>query len=455
MNLSRLTIRTRITGGSLVIAILISIIAGIVIYTQVARIVGEGQVRVLEGVEGQYVTAITTGDAAELDLPGAGQFVAVVDPSGTVGIDTLPDGLAARVMELAAGGDGHTTIDGYVVQSTTVAADSGEWHVITAIDSNAQVLNDVAFLLIASIAVINIAFGAASWLIGSAALSPVSRLRRSARTLIARPGTELLPVGPAKDEIAELAETLNELVVQLRSSAERERQIVSDASHEIRTPLAIIQTRLEIAQRQATSLEEMREDVAAAQRTVVRLSSIATSMLELSRIDAQRTAGSASVEGLAQEMADAVDRWRLRVADREIRIDYSDSTRSSTVLVPVSVEDFGRLCDNLVGNAVNAMGRVGTVDLELADDAAGIRFCVSDTGGGMDEEFVPHALDRFARQSEARTRGGAGLGLSIVAGIAANASGEVVLINTPGVGLRVEVHLPVGASSDATRPSSS
>ncbi|WP_442928405.1 ATP-binding protein, partial [Microbacterium sp. LB16] len=52
------------------------------------------------------------------------------------------------------------------------------------------------------------------------------------------------------------------------------------------------------------------------------------------------------------------------------------------------------------------------------------------------------ALDRFARQSEARSKGGAGLGLSIVAGIAANAGGSVSLVNTPTVGLRVEVWLP-------------
>ncbi|MFF3026396.1 sensor histidine kinase [Microbacterium sp. NPDC057944] len=441
MNLSRLTIRVRITGGSLLIAILISVVAGIIVYSQVARIVGEGQVRLLEGVEGQYVTAITTGDTEEMDLPGPGQFVAVIDPSGAVGVDTLPDGLSGRAEEFAAGPDGHTTVGSYVVRATTVTAGAGEWHVITATDSNAQVLNEVAALLIASIAVINIAFGAASWLIGSAALSPVSRLRRSAAALIAEPGADLLPVGPARDEIAELAETLNELVVQLRSSAERERQIVSDASHEFRTPLAIIQTRLELAQREATSLEDMRRDVAAAQQTVARLTSLATSLLELSRIDAQQTAGSASVDRLAEEMADAADRWRLRVADRAIRVDYADETARPTALVAVSVEDFGRLCDNLIGNAVNAIGREGAIELVLSDDGGGVVLSVSDDGGGMDAGFAPSALDRFARQSDARTRGGAGLGLSIVAGIAANASGRVSLVNTPGEGLRVDVHL--------------
>ena len=446
MNLSRLTIRARITGGSLLIAILISIVAGIVIYSQVARIVDESQIRVLEGIEGQYVTAITSGDTAELDMPGPGQYVAVIDPSGAIALDTFPEALAGRASELAAEPDGDRTVEAsssrFVVRSTSVVAGEGTWHVVTADDADSDVLDALAWLLIASIAGINIAFAASSWLIGSAALSPVSRLRRSAAELVAEPGAELLPVGPAHDEISELAETLNELIAQLRASAERERQIVSDASHEFRTPLAIIQTRLELAQRQSLTLDEMKGDVAAAQRTLARLSSLATSLLELSRIDAQNTRGSASIAALTEELADAADRGRLRVAGRRIRIDYADDVRLPGAVVPVSVDDFGRICDNLIGNAANAIGDEGSIELRLTQGSGGVILAVSDDGGGMDEEFVPFALDRFARQSEARSTGGAGLGLSIVAGIAANAGGSVSLVNTPTVGLRVDVWLP-------------
>ena len=167
-------------------------------------------------------------------------------------------------------------------------------------------------------------------------------------------------------------------------------------------------------------------------------------MLELSRIDAQKSGGSATVETLSTELADAADRGRLRVADRDIRIDFVVDISAPAAVAAVSVEDFGRVCDNLVGNAVHAVGDTGTVELRLADDGADVLLTVTDDGGGMEPAFVPFALDRFSRQSEARTRGGAGLGLPIVAGIAANAGGEVAFVNTPGVGLRVEVRLPIG-----------
>lgn len=103
MNLfSRLTIRARITGGSLLIAILISVAAGIVIYNQVQRIVSEGQVRVLEGIEGPYVTAINDGDTEDFDPPGPGQFVAVIAPDGAVAVNTLPEPLADQAIQLAS-----------------------------------------------------------------------------------------------------------------------------------------------------------------------------------------------------------------------------------------------------------------------------------------------------------------------------------------------------------------
>ncbi|WP_051606952.1 histidine kinase dimerization/phospho-acceptor domain-containing protein [Microbacterium sp. CH12i] len=351
-----------------------------------ARIIGDEQVRVLKGIEGPYVTAIMMGDTQELDLPGPQQFVAVIDPSGTVVLDRLPDVLADRVPEFAAAPDGLQTVKedsaGYLVRSASVEADAGTWQVLTASGAESEVLDRVAFLLIASIAGINLAFGAASWMIGTAALSPVARLRRSAAELVDTRGADLLPVGPARDEIADLAVTLNELIQELRASADRERQIVSDASHEFRTPLAIIQTRLELAQQQATTLDEMRVEVSAAQRTLARLSSLATSLLELSRIDAQTERGSATVDQLAIELAEAADRGRMRVTSLRIRIEYTDATTTPGATVSVSVEDFGRVCDNLVGNAVAAIGHEGDIELRLTGDDDGVCLSVADTGGG-------------------------------------------------------------------------
>jgi two-component system OmpR family sensor kinase len=451
MRPSRLAIRTRITGGSLLIAILISVVAGILIYSQVQRIVNDGQVAVLENIEAPYITALAAGGAEEVDPPGPAQLVAVVDAAGGSQIDTLPSELSARISELAArSGTRNVPVAGgsFLVRVTAVDTHDGEWKVISAVDDSVQasVLSQVAWLLIGSIAGINLAFGATSWLIGSAALSPVARLRRSAAELVEARSDELLPVGPAQDEIAELARTLNELIAELRASAERERQIVSDASHEFRTPLAILTTQLELAQKEGVSPEQLKADVTAAQRTLVRLTGLATSLLELSRLDARAGPGSATVGALADEVADCADRGRQRVGGRDISVDYSVETAGQDDrIVGVGADDFGRACDNLIGNSLAAMGDAGVIMIDFVADTTGVRLSVADDAGGMDEAFVPHAFERFSRADYARTGSGAGLGLPIVQGIVSGSGGTASLDNHPGFGLTVELFFPARA----------
>ena len=452
MRLNRLGIRARITGGSLLIAIAISVIAGVIIHNQVGHIVYDGELSVLKSIAAPYRTALRAEPTEAIDRPGSGQDAAIVDPAGVAKVDTLSKALREKLpMLLQSDERTHTVVaDGvtYLVQTSTVVTPQGVWTIVAARNSDAQatVLNSVTWLLVVALAIINLAFGAASWFIGSVALNPVNRLRRSAEQLAATPGDELLPVGPADDEIAQLARTLNELIGELRASTDRERQIVSDASHELRTPLAILQTKLELAQSQATTLTQMRTEVASAQETLLRLSALATSLLELSRIDAQSARGSATVDELATELADAADRGRLRVGGGEVRIDFVVGLSPDRREVAVSAHDFGRVCDNLVNNALAARPEAGHIELSLHERPGCVLLAVDDEAGGMADAFVSHAFDRFARDPrspEGATAGsGAGLGLAIVSGIATVAGGTVRLLNRPADGLRVEVELP-------------
>ena len=454
MRLKRFGIRARITGGSVVIAILMSVIAGFIIQGQLVRIDYDGEVSVLRSITAPYEAALKTDPTTDLDPPGGEQEAAVVNPDGVVVIDTLQRHLRPKLMELISHDTDTRTVVAsgvhYLVRVTTVVTPQGVWSIVAARNSDVQssLLNSVTILLIVTLAVVNVGFGVGSWFIGTAALRPVNRLRRSAEELASRSGGELLPVGPADDEISQLARTLNELIGELRASADRERQIVSDASHELRTPLAILHTKLELAQSQAGTLDQMRTEVASAQQTLQRLSALATSLLELSRIDAQSASGSATVDELAVELAAAADRGRLRVGSGEAVIDFSVDVPPSGRLVAVSPHDFGRICDNLVANALAARPGSGRIVLTLGaqPDGAqpgGVLLTVEDEAGGMDEDFVPHAFDRFARDA-VRTPDstGAGLGLAIVSAIVSVAGGQIALVNSPGVGLRVEIALP-------------
>jgi signal transduction histidine kinase len=453
VRLNRLGIRARITGGSLLIAIAISVTAGFIIRNQVERIVYDGEVSVLRSITAPYKSEIAKNPNAAIDPPGGDQEAAVVSPDGTVVINTLQRHLRPQLADLVSHDtDTRTVLAGgihYLVSVTRVNTPQGTWSIVAARNGNAEaaVLNSITVLLIVVLAIINLGFAAASWIIGTAALRPVNRLRRSASELAGRPGGELLPVGPADDEISQLARTLNDLIGELRASADRERQVVSDASHELRTPLAILQTKLELAQSQAGTLAQMRTEVASAQQTLNRLTALATSLLELSRIDAQSARGSASIDELTTELADAADRGRLRVGAGDAVIDFTVDLPPSDRAVAISAHDFGRICDNLVTNSLAARPDSGRIELALRSEPDGVLLTVDDEAGGMDEEFLPHAFDRFARDAgRSPDSTGAGLGLAIVSAIVSLAGGRVALVNRAGAGLRVEIGLPFADS---------
>jgi two-component system, OmpR family, sensor kinase len=448
--MNRLSIRARITGGSLLIAIVVAVVAGIIIDSQVERIVHEGTVAVLESDSEPYVVALRDQPGSDFDAPGPSQHVAVVAPDGTTSLDTLPKGLREQRSELVTDRAPSTeTVDGttYVVLSRTVEVDGEDWHVIAARNATEEstVLGQMRLLVIGGLALVLVGVGVSAWWLTTASLAPVGRMRRSAEQLSAAPSGELLPVGPPEDEIAQLARTLNELIARLRAASQRERQLVSDASHELRTPLAILSARLQLAAAEGSTPDDVRADLAGARRDVARLSSLVASLLDLSAIEAgDRPAATATARDLEREAVEASDRARFRLTGTEVDVRYDGLGEAvGATTFGIDAEDFGRLIDNLTGNAMQAMGASGALGIRLERTPGGVRLTVSDTGGGLDPEFAPHAFERFSRSDASRSTGsGVGLGLAITDAIVRHAGGTVRLDNSPGVGLAVIVELP-------------
>ena len=97
---------------------------------------------------------------------------------------------------------------------------------------------------------------------------------------------------------------------------------------------------------------------------------------------------------------------------------------------------------NLVENALRHGN--GTIHLGATARDDTIALYVRDEGPGFPPEFVAEAFERFTRADQARSRGGAGLGLSIVQAIARAHGGEARAANDPDGGARVSIELPAG-----------
>lgn len=460
MILNRLTIRARITLGTFLLALIFFAGVAVVLQSQVSAILDKATLEVLESDSAPYVSAGVNLPEENLDGPGEDQRVAVIDPAGIVRLSTLPSRISGQVSTFVDGDSGPRSYSSgghsYRLLVTRVATPGGTWTVISARSeaSNQLVLNRLTVGLAWGLAGLSVLFALVSWLLTSAALGPVTQLRRSADSLVRSGSPDLLEVGPARDEVSQLATTLNNLISGLHESAAREKQLVSDASHELRTPLAILQARLELLQRVVP--EGNRADVSAAEAAVRRLTALVSDLLELSRIEASAETGVATPAQLEAALADSVDRSRFAVAAAAITIDFTAAVQGSDAVVAMGAETFGRIADNLAKNATAAVGNAGHVTLALSADDDAVVLLVSDDGPGMSEEFLSKAFDRFAREDQARSsHQGTGLGLSIVHAAVEAAHGTVELENLHP-GLKVSVRLPLapaaGRPGDAELP---
>jgi two-component system OmpR family sensor kinase len=291
-----------------------------------------------------------------------------------------------------------------------------------------------AFVIAGSLAVV--LASVLGYALASASLAPVETMRRRAAAISLSGEPEQLPLGPARDEIRRLGETLNEMLDRLRRSFERERRFVADASHELRSPIAVIKTELEGALRSGAIRGEQRVALVAAVAECDRLAELAEDLLVLARaadgrlpIRQEPLRVRALLDGARHRFVD-----RAAEEDRRIRVDAADD-----LLVMADELRMRQALGNLVDNAVRHGG--GEIDLEARPTEEGVEIDVTDHGAGFGPGLADRAFERFTRASESRSGGGAGLGLSIVRAIAAAHDGRASIVEGPA-GTTVRLVLP-------------
>jgi two-component system OmpR family sensor kinase len=264
------------------------------------------------------------------------------------------------------------------------------------------------------------------YLLAGALLRPVERMRRRAAEISSDTAGGRLPLPQARDEIFRLGSTLNEMLGRLEAGLTRERRFVADASHELRTPLALLRTELELARRRPRSSEELRAALDSAAEEVDRLARLAEDLLVLARAD---------------EHGLPLQRESIRIQEllETVAARFGEELEISAPDGETIVGDRLRL-EQALGNLVDNARRhgSGTIRLEAERKEDRLELRVSDEGPGFPPKLLPHAFGRFTRGDEARERGGAGLGLAIVAAIArahggrAHAANASVTIELPG-----------------------
>ncbi|GAA2516963.1 sensor histidine kinase [Rarobacter incanus] len=293
-------------------------------------------------------------------------------------------------------------------------------------------------------------------------LKPLRRIEATAARIAEGDLSARVPAMPQSTEVGSLGHSLNVMLSQIEAGFDaRERseasmrQFVSDASHELRTPLATIRGYGELYHMGAlTSQEAMDDTMRRIEDSSRRMGMLVEDLLALARLDEGRALRHDPVDLFALARDGAMDLGALD-ATRSVRVtaldgsDIDPGDALSGRAVVIGDEDrLRQVVMNLVGNAVRHTPTGTAVELGVGTRGDMGVILVRDHGPGVSADQLPRLFERFYRADSSRDRrsGGSGLGLSIVAAIAASLGGCAAASNTPGGGLTIEVELPLATS---------
>ncbi|MDQ0684629.1 two-component system sensor histidine kinase SenX3 [Streptomyces achromogenes] len=272
--------------------------------------------------------------------------------------------------------------------------------------------------------------------------------------------------------VAPLGSRLVLLLVEDLTEARRieavRRDFVANVSHELKTPVGALSLLSEAVMDASEDPEAVERFAGRMQIEATRLTSLVQELIDLSRVQNDDPLEDAEPVGVAELVAEAVDRCRHQAGAKQI-------TMASNVGAPDGPDPFGgpheddaaglrvwgnrgqlaAALGNLVENAVNyspARTRVGIAARRVnAPGGDQIEIAVTDQGIGISDKDKERIFERFYRVDPARSRatGGTGLGLAIVKHVAASHGGEVTVWSAENQGSTFTLRLPeAGAARD-------
>lgn len=289
------------------------------------------------------------------------------------------------------------------------------------------------------------------WVLSGRALRPVGAIARAARDIQATDLSRRIELTGPRDELRDLADTIDSMLDRLEHAFQSQRQLIDDASHELRSPLAIIRTNLDASLTAPdASPGERARAIAVVDRATTRMSRLVEDLLATARRDADAAPDTdVYLAAVAREAGEEYGSERVRFA-----YELTEGLR-----VIGDHDALRRAVGNLLSNAVRLAPAGSTVTIATGSTGPWLWAAVADQGPGIAPDDLSRVFDRFwrkpsagdgaARNRERRT----GLGLAIVRQIVESHGGQVAVHSELGVGSTFVLWLPAAdRTGDAPPP---
>lgn len=280
------------------------------------------------------------------------------------------------------------------------------------------------------------------WWMSRQALNPVAAIELEARHINDKSLNWRLPVLETRDELANLTQTLNQMLDRIEAGYKSVREFTANAAHELRSPISLVRAEAEVALAFPRTADQYKEVCERIQTESVRMSTLIDNLLSLARADAKADVlqfGALDPNKLVRELG---SKWAMLMEQHGIAFAAEPDAADASVFG--DLPSLRRLLTILLDNACKYTPAGGHVILRtwLKDDV--VVFSISDTGIGIAAETLPSVFKRFYRgtNSSPIAPGGAGLGLALAEALAERHGTTIQIQSTPLQGSCFSFSLP-------------
>ena len=273
--------------------------------------------------------------------------------------------------------------------------------------------------------------------------TPINQLNTAMQN-IAEGNLEYMLTTEGKGEIAELYRNYEDMRLRLKESLDekfehekKNRELVSNISHDLKTPITAVKGYVEgIMDGVADTPEKMDKYIKTIYNKANDMDRLINELTTYSGIDSNRIPYSFRRINVADYFGDCVEEVGLDLESKNIQLNYEDLVEPSTQII-ADPEQLKRVINNIIGNSVKYSDKEkGIIDIRILDEVDSIRVEIEDNGKGIAAKDLPNIFERFYRTDASRnsSKGGSGIGLSIVKKIIEDHGGYIWATSKEGEG---------------------
>ena len=333
----------------------------------------------------------------------------------------------------------------HVQESSSQASDSSQmvYDISLPQSSSSQVkLMAKDMILTATIILVFTALSVGLWIYRSIAV-PLVKLKKATKN-IKEGNLDFVLEVEGNDEFSQLCQDFEEMRKRLKESTEEKilmdkenKELISNISHDLKTPITAVKGYVEgIMDGVADTPEKMDRYVRTIYNKTNEMDHLINELTFYSKIDTNRIPYTFSKLNVEDYFSDCAEELGLEMETKGIELVYANYVEKD-VQVIADGEQIRRVIHNIVSNAIKYMEKPkGIIQLRVKDVGDFIQVEIEDNGKGIAAKDLPYIFDRFYRTDVSRnsSKGGSGIGLSIVKKIIEDHGGKVWATSRLGIG---------------------